>query len=102
MMIKKKKFEIEDTEFNFKYQKNNLNLIIDFNRISFIFFIFFLISLIFSIHLIHLGSRNNCSVENIKSIPFSKKLFRADMIDRNGKYLVKTVNSINIGSILPK
>ena len=97
MMIKKKKFEIEDTEFNFKYQKNNLNLIIDFNRISFIFFIFFLISLIFSIHLIHLGSRNNSSVENIKSIPFSKKLFRADMIDRNGKYLVKTVNSINIG-----
>ncbi len=97
MMIKKKKFEIEDTEFNFKYQKNNLNLIIDFNRISFIFFIFFLISLIFSIHLIHLGFRNNSSVENIKSIPFSKKLFRADMIDRNGKYLVKTVNSINIG-----
>ena len=97
MMIKKKKFEIEDTEFNFKYQKNNLNLIIDFNRVSFIFFIFFLISLIFSIHLIHLGSRNNSSVENIKSIPFSKKLFRADMIDRNGKYLVKTVNSINIG-----
>ena len=96
-MTKKKKFEIEDTEFQFQYQKSNLNLIIDFNRISFIFFIFFLISLIFSIHLIHLGSRNSSSVEDIKKVTISKKLFRADIIDRNGKYVVKTVNSINIG-----
>ena len=96
-MTKKKKFEIEDTEFHFQYQKSNSNLIIDFNRISFIFFIFFLISLIFSIHLIHLGFRNSGSVEDIKKVTNSKKLFRADIIDRNGKYVVKTVNSINIG-----
>ena len=96
-MTKKKKFEIEDAEFQFQYQKSNSNLIIDFNRISFIFFIFFLISLIFSIHLIHLGSRNSSSVEDIKKVTISKKLFRADIIDRNGKYIVKTVNSINIG-----
>ena len=96
-MTKKKKFEIEDAEFQFQYQKSNSNLIIDFNRISFIFFIFFLISLIFSIHLIHLGSRNSSSIEDIKKVTISKKLFRADIIDRNGKYVVKTVNSINIG-----
>ena len=96
-MIKKKKFEIEDTEFKFEYKKSNSNLNIDFNRISFIFFIFFIISLIFSIHLMHLGSRNDGSVENIKSVSFSKKLFRADIIDRNGKIIVKTVNSINMG-----
>ena len=96
-MTKKKKFEVEDAEFKFQYQKSNSNLIINFNRISFIFFIFFLISLIFSIHLIHLGSRNISSVEGIKKVPLSKKLFRADIIDRNGKYVVKTVNSINIG-----
>ena len=96
-MTKKKKFEIEDVEFQFQYQKSNSNLIIDFNRISFIFFIFFLISLIFSIHLIHLGSSNSSSVEDIKKVTISKKLFRADIIDRNGKYIVKTVNSINIG-----
>ena len=96
-MTKKKKFEIEDAEFQFQYQKSNSNLIIDFNRISFIFFIFFLISLIFSIHLIHLGSRNSSSVKDIKKVTISKKLFRADIIDRNGKYVVKTVNSINIG-----
>ena len=96
-MIEKKKFEIEDTKFKFEYQKSNSNLIIDFNRISFIFFIFFLISLIFTIHLIHLGSRNSSLVKYIKSAPHSKKLFRADLIDRNGKYVVKTVNSIDIG-----
>ena len=96
-MTKKKKFEIEDAEFQFQYQKSNSNLIIDFNRISFLFFIFFLISLIFSIHLIHLGSRNSSSVKDIKKVTISKKLFRADIIDRNGKYVVKTVNSINIG-----
>ena len=96
-MTKKKKFEIEDAEFQFQYQKSNSNLIIDFNRISFLFFIFFLISLIFSIHLIHLGFRNSSSVEDIKKVTNSKKLFRADIIDRNGKYVVKTVNSINIG-----
>ena len=96
-MTKKKKFEIEDVEFQFQYQKSNSNLIIDFNRISFLFFIFFLISLIFSIHLIHLGSRNKGPVEEIKSVPFSKKLFRADIIDRDGKYIVKTVSSINVG-----
>ena len=27
----------------------------------------------------------------------SNKLFRADIIDRNGKYIVKTVSSINVG-----
>ena len=33
----------------------------------------------------------------LKNSSSSKKLFRADIIDRNGKYVVKTVNSINIG-----
>ena len=96
-MNKKKKFEIEDTEFRFEYQKNNLNLKIDFNRVSFIFFIFFVISLIFSIHLIHLGSRNNGSIKILENSSSSNKLFRADIIDRNGKYIVKTVSSINVG-----
>ena len=96
-MNKKKKFEIEDTEFRFEYQKNNSNLKIDFNRVSFIFFIFFVISIIFSIHLIHLGSRNNGSIKSMGNNSVSNKLFRADIIDRNGKYIVKTVSSINVG-----
>ena len=82
---------------DFFYEKSKSNLVISFNRVSFIFFIFFIISVIFSIHLIHLGSRESNKIisSNLK-IP-SHKLYRADIVDRNGKYLVKTVNSIDIG-----
>jgi len=97
----KKKLEIEDAELEFAYTKNRSNLKIEFNRISFIFFIFFLISVIFTIHLLHLGSRNFGKVDNDKKNIFTKKLYRADIIDRNQKYVVKTVSSINIG-INPK
>jgi len=95
--VNKKKFEIKDTEFSFHYNKSQSKLDIKFNRISFIFFIFFLISLIFSIHLIHLGSRDSVSIKNIQNESFTKKLYRADIVDRNYKYIVKTVSSINIG-----
>ena len=96
-MIKKKKFEIEDTEFTFTFSKSKSNLNIAFNRISFIFFIFFIISLIFSIHLLHLGSRKTELIKNGQSDIFTKKLYRADIVDRNENYIVKTVSSINIG-----
>ena len=93
----KKKFEIEDTEFKFAFNKSKSNLNIEFNRISFIFFIFFLISLIFSIHLLHLGSRKLDTIDNGQNNIFTKKLYRADILDRNKRYIVKTVSSINIG-----
>ena len=96
-MNKRKQFEIEDTEFEFKFYKSHSNLKIDFNRISFIFFIFFIISVIFSIHLLHLGSRNYGIKDNSPRNTFSKKLYRADILDRNQNYIVKTVSSINIG-----
>ena len=53
--------------------------------------------MIFSIHLIHLGSRKS-KVEMISG--FKKPLndlYRADIIDRNGRYVVKTTSSIDIG-----
>ncbi len=96
-MSKKKNFEIEDTDLVFEYSKNPSNLNIEFNRVSFIFFVFFIISLIFSIHLIHLGSRNKVSIQQVDNNGYVKKIYRADILDRNGKYLVKTVSSINIG-----
>ncbi len=86
---------IENYQNDFLYKKSKSNLNITFNRISFIFFIFFIIGLIYSIHLIHLGSRKEKIEINNKQI--SNKLHRADIIDRNKKYLVKTVNSIDIG-----
>lgn len=85
---------LEEYENKFSYKKNKTNLNIQFNRIAFIFFVFLVISIIFSIQLLHLGS---LKVENnIKSTPNIKN-YRADIIDRNGNYLAKTVSSIDIG-----
>ena len=101
MSKKNSNITLESQKSIFLYKKNKSNLNITFNRISFIFFIFFIISIIYSIHLIHLGSRKDAKIikSNLKTSP--NKFYRADIVDRNGKYLVKTVNSIDIG-ISPK
>ncbi len=88
---------VEDQKNDFLYNENKSKLKISFNRVAFIFFIFFIVFVIFSIHLTHLGSRKpKLESINVESIPLNK-LYRADIVDRNGKYLVKTVSSIDIG-----
>ena len=91
------KIILEDQQNDILFQKNKSNLNISFNRVAFIFFIFFMISLIFSIHLVHLGSRKENNLNNYISNNLINKLYRADILDRNGNYLSKTVNSIDIG-----
>ena len=93
----KSRIILEDYKNDFIYKKNKSNLNINFNRIAFIFFIFFLISSIYIIHLIHLGSRKNSNLEKNLSNIFGKELYRADIVDRNGRYLAKSVSSIDIG-----
>ena len=88
---------LEDQRTDYLYKKNISNLNINFNRIAFIFFVFFMISLIYSIHLTHLGSRKSKVENKNKIIKPLNNLYRADIIDRNGKYLSKTVSSIDIG-----
>ena len=97
--MKKNNFTVisENQKSDFFYEKRKSNLNITFNRVSFIFFIFFIISTIFSIHLIHLGSRNDTKIVKSNLSSSTQKLYRADVVDRNGNYLVKTVNSIDIG-----
>ena len=97
--MKKNNFTVisENQKSDFFYEKRKSNLNITFNRVSFIFFIFFIISTIFSIHLIHLGSRNDTKIVKSNLPNSTQKLYRADVVDRNGNYLVKTVNSIDIG-----
>ncbi len=97
-MIKKQSpIILEESKTNFLNinAKNELN--IRFNRIAFIFFIFLMISLIYSIHLLHLGSRKLNLNTISPNLTLSKKLNRADIVDRNGNIIVKTVNSIDIG-----
>ena len=97
--MNKKEFKIilEDNRSNFFYKKNKSNLKITFNRVAFIFFVFFLISLIYSIHLLHLGSRKSKPSSNFNIIEPISKLYRADIIDIDGNYIGKTINSIDIG-----
>ena len=96
MENKNSRFILEDKHNDFLYEKSKSNLNIVFNRIAFIFFLFFIISLIYSIHLLQLGSmKDKIEANNIEKI--SNKLYRADIKDRNQNFLVKTVNSIDIG-----
>ena len=95
MSEKKNNVILEEYENKFLYKKNKTNLNIEFNRIAFIFFVFLIISTIYSIQLLHLGSLKK-TTNNIKPL-VTKKNYRADITDRNGNYLVKTVDSINVG-----
>ncbi len=97
MNNKNSRIILEDGQGDFLYTKNKLKLNISFNRISFIFFVFFIIFIIYSIHLVHLGSRST-KIKSKNNITSSfNKLYRADIVDRNGRYLSKTVSSIDIG-----
>jgi len=96
-MIKKKfkNIVLEEYKNDFLYKKSKSNLNIEFNRIAFIFFLFLMISIIFSIQLLHLGSLKT-KEKTVKTL-INKKNYRADIIDRNGNYLAKSVSSIDIG-----
>ena len=86
---------LEDYENEFLYKGNRSNLNITFNRIAFIFFVFLIISIIYSIKVFYLGSLNSkIKIENSGPI---KTNYRADIVDNNGNFLVKTINTIDIG-----
>ena len=95
MSDNKNNVTLEEYENEFSYKKSKTNLNIGFNRIAFIFFIFLIVSIIYSIQLLHLGSLKK--TENNTKTLITKKNYRADIIDRNGNYLVKTVDSIDVG-----
>ena len=90
------KFVLYESENKFEYTKIKSDLDIRFNRVAFIFFIFFIISIIYLIHLTHLGLRKSDSL-NENQIKVLNNLKRADIIDRNGNFLARTVSSVDIG-----
>ncbi|MDC1033243.1 penicillin-binding protein 2 [Candidatus Pelagibacter sp.] len=90
------KFVLQEHNDDFQYKENKSDIDIKFNRVAFIFFIFFVISIIYTIHLLHLGSRK-VDLKNYNQSKIINKLHRADIIDRNGNFLAKTVSSIDIG-----
>ena len=93
--VNHEKLILESYENEFSYEKNKSNLNITFNRIAFIFFIFFVICTIYTIKVFYLGSLNSkIKIENSGPI---KTNYRADIVDNNGNFLVKTINTIDIG-----
>ena len=86
---------IENYENKFSYEENKSNLNISFNRIAFIFFIFLTICIIYSIKVFYLGSLSSDFFPK-KSVQV-KTNFRADIIDNNGNFIAKTVNTLTAG-----
>ena len=84
-------FVLEDYESEFSYKKNKSNLNITFNRIAFIYFVFFMISIIYSIKVFYLSSLNS-KIKIEKFLPI-KKNYRADILDNNGDFIAKAVNT---------
>ena len=86
---------LESYENEFSYKENKSNLNISFNRIAFIFFIFLMVCLIYSIKVFYLSSLNS-KISQKKIYP-AKTNFRADIVDNNGNFIAKTVNTLIVG-----
>ena len=89
------KIVLENYENEFSFKKNKSNLNITFNRIAFIFFVFLIICGVYSARVLYLGSLH--SKIDINIAPLIKSNYRADIIDESGNFLVKTVNTIDVG-----
>jgi len=86
---------LENYESDFFYEKNKSNLNITFNRIAFIFFVFLMICTIYSIKVIYLGSLNS-KIKIEKFLPV-KENYRVDILDNNGNFIAKAVNTQIVG-----
>jgi len=86
---------LENYESDFFYEKNKSNLNITFNRIAFIFFVFLMICTIYSIKVFYLGSLN--SKIKIEKFTPEKRNYRVDILDNNGNFIAKAVNTQTVG-----
>ena len=86
---------IENYENKFSYEENKSNLNISFNRIAFIFFIFIMICFIYSLKVFYLGSLN--LKLQPKKIDYINKNFRANIVDNNGNFIAKSVDTLTVG-----
>ena len=92
---KRENLTLENYENEFLYKENKSNLNISFNRIAFIFFIFIMICFIYSLKVFYLGSLN--LKLQPKKIEYIKQNSRADIVDNNGDFIAKSVNTLTVG-----
>ena len=76
------------TLVDFDQKKSNINL----NRVAFIFIIIFFFVVLYSMRVIYLSSKT--LHKNLYQI---SKINRADIVDRNGNYISKSVYTSNLG-----
>ena len=76
------------TLVDFNQKKSNINL----NRVAFIFIIIFFFVVLYSMRVIYLSSKT--LHKNLYQI---SKINRADIVDRNGNYISKSVYTSNLG-----
>ena len=86
---------LENYENEFSYKKNKSNLNITFNRIAFVFFVFLMVCVIYSFKVFYLGSINS-KIEEGKPL-LIKKNYRADILDNNGNFIAKAINTQRVG-----
>ena len=93
MSEKKQNLFIDDNLNDFNFEKNESNLNISYNRVTFIFFLFLIIALIFSLKAIYLGSLE----KDINKKFIVKSDNRSTILDSEGNIVAKSVIIKNIG-----
>ena len=93
MRNQNKKLFAEGDSNDFSFEKNKSNLVISYNRVTFIFFLFFVITIIFTFKVIYLGSLE----KNVEKKLVIKSDSRSTILDANGNIIAKSVIIKNVG-----
>ena len=88
-----KKLILDEYSGEFKFEKINKEININFNRVAFIYFVFIIIFILFTLKIFYLGN-TNLELKNDKK---TKSEFRSTIIDRNDVIIAKSVITKNIG-----
>ena len=88
----KKRLYITENEDGFKFSEKKR--IVSFNRIAFLFFFILFIFLLYSTKIVYLGSSGPKQKYQITN---KIKNYRADIIDIDGRFLAKSVNTYDVG-----
>ena len=93
MINKSKKIFIEENDRLFDFKQNYSNTSIIHNRLALLFFLFVFVMSLYSLKLIFFAGMK---VSQAQNTILKNENYRADIIDRNGILIAKTVPVINV------
>ena len=89
--MNRQKIQILEDKKNFLTEdKNKLNF--NLNRLALIFFLIFILFIIYTTRVVFLASK---TLKNQNTV--TSEIFRADIVDRNGNFISKSVYTNNVG-----